>query len=112
MKRYLILLLLVFASCEREYDAYPNYVYTFSYLNNVDEWGIETWGAHQFVTKTKITNIESFKECYVNYLCWSGLDDGCEVKKVYYADNKHVKIQYMRESFVLSVVPEFNDCIE
>ena len=110
MKRYLILLLLLFVSCEREYDAYPNYVYTFSYLNNKDQWGIETWGAHQFVTKDKITDTESFKECYVKYLCWSGLDDGCEIKKIYYKDHKHVKIEYVGKAPALSVSIDINNC--
>ena len=102
--------IMINTSCEREYDAYPNHIYTFSYLVDKDQYGIETWGAHHFVVKDKITNIESFKECYANYLCWGELDNGCEVKKIYYRNRNHVKITYIGKSPALTSLTDINNC--
>ena len=110
MKRYLILLLLLFVSCEREYDAYPNYIYTFSCLVEKDQWGIETWGAHQFIVNEKINDVEAFKECYVNYLCWDGLDVNCNYKKIYYSDTKKVRIEYVGKTPQMFTLDKIDNC--
>lgn len=96
--------------CEKEYSSGKNYVYTFSALVVKDQWGIETWGAHQFVTDEKIENEESFKECYVNYLKWSGLDHDGMYKKIYYTDHKNVKIKFIGETYQRFTVPAINGC--
>ena len=111
MKKLLIFLPLLFLfSCEREFSATPNYAYTLSYLNTKDEWGIETWGAHHFVTNEPIQDFESFKECYVKYLCWNGLDEGCLIKKIYYTDRKNVKLEYLGKSPAIKTVIDINNC--
>ena len=111
MKKILTgIVLLLLMGCEKEYNAYPNHTYTFSYLANKDQWGVETWGSHHFVTNEKIQDIEAFKECYVKYLCWNGLDKDCIVKKVYYSDRKKVKIQYLGKSPAVRTVIDINNC--
>ena len=104
------LFLFLFTSCDKEYSNGKNYVYTFSALVYKDEWGIETWGAHQFIIDEKIENVESFKECYVNYLKWSGLDFDGMYNRIYYTDHKNVKIRFERETFQKLTVPEINNC--
>ena len=110
MKRWLLLLPLLFVNCERNYDSYPNYVYTFSCLIDKDEYGIETWGAHHFVVGEKIDDIESFKECYVNYLCWNELDVDCHYKQIYYSDHKKVKIKYVGKSTGVRILDKIDNC--
>jgi len=110
IKKLLVFFVLALVSCEREFDAYPNYAYTFSALVEKDQWGIETWGAHHFVTSEKIQDVEAFKECYVKYLCWSGLDKDCNYKKIFYADRKHVKIEYIGKSPAVRTVIDINNC--
>ena len=110
MKKFLVLFALLLLGCEEEYSSTPNYAYTFSYLANKDEWGVETWGAHHFVTNEKIQDIESFKECYVKYLCWNGLDQDCIIKKIYYSDSKKVKIEYLGKSPAIRTVIDINNC--
>ena len=110
MKRLLVFLVLALVSCERQYDAYPNYVYTFSCLIDKDEWGIESWGAHHFVVSEKIDDIEAFKECYVNYLCWSGLDVDCHYKQIYYSDTKKVQIKYVGKSPQARTLDKIDNC--
>ena len=103
-------LILINTSCERQYDSYPNYVYTFSCVIDKDEHGIETWGAHHFVVGEKIDDIESFKECYVNYLCWSGLDHDCHYKQIYYSDTKKVRIEYVSKSTGVRILDKIDNC--
>ena len=103
-------LILINTSCERQYDAYPNHLYTFSCMTEKDQYGIETWSAHHFVVAEKISNIESFKECYVNYLCWDGLDYDCHYKQIYYSDTKKVKIEYMGKSFQMTTLDKIDNC--
>jgi hypothetical protein len=111
MKKFLSLLpLLLLFSCEKEISPSPNHAYTLSYLNTRDEWGIETWGSHHFVTDKPIQDFEAFKECYVNYLCWKGLDEGCSIKVIYYTDRKHVQIRYRFKSPSVKTVININNC--
>lgn len=110
MKRLLILLSLVLISCEKDYAPGPNYMYDFSALVVKDQWGVETWGGHQFILDEKIEDVEAFKECYVNYLKWSGLDHDGMYKKIYYADRKNVKIKYVGKSFIKFTVKAQDAC--
>ena len=111
--RYILFIIIVFllCACERELSANQNYVYTFSALVHKDEWGIETWGAHQFIVDDKIEDVESFKECYVNYLKWSGLDIDGMYNKIYYQDPKHVKIEFLHNTYMNWTVKSQNNCI-
>jgi len=114
-RRFLLLLLLslfMLIGCEKNFSPDKNYVYTFSALVHKDEWGIETWGAHQFVTDNEITNIEKFKECYVNYLKWSGKDKDGLYNQIFYSDHKKVKITYLRETYNLWTVKSNDNCVE
>jgi hypothetical protein len=111
MKRYLIFLLLIlFTSCEKEYSSSRAHVYSFQCLIDVDQWGIETWGGHQFIVKDKIQDISEFKECYVKYLCWNDLDIDCFYKKQYYIDDKFVKIRYEGTTYNRWTLESINDC--
>ena len=47
----LIYTVLWLTSCDKEYSKSQGHLYTFSCLVEKDQWGIETWGAHQFVVK-------------------------------------------------------------
>jgi len=104
------IVLMVLVGCEKEYSKGNNYVYTFSGLVVKDQWGIETWGAHQFVTDELIEDVESFKECYVNYLYWSGLDEDGMYKKIYYQDSKKIKIQYVGKTYARYTNKNVNNC--
>lgn len=106
----LLLSLFLFTSCEKEYSGGENYIYMFSAKTYVDQWGIETWGGHNFIMDEKITDPESFKECYVNYLKWSGLDIDGQYNKIYYADPKNVEIRYMGKTFQRFTVKSINNC--
>jgi len=110
MKKFLLGLLLILISCEKDYAPGQNYMYDFSALVVKDQWGVETWGGHQFVLDEKIENPEAFKECYVNYLKWSGLDHDGMYKKIYYADKKNVKIKYVGKSFAKFTVKAQDAC--
>lgn len=111
MKKWLLLLPLFFLGCEKEYSQGKNYAYTFSGLVVKDEWGVETWGAHHFVTDEPIDNVESFKECYVNYLKWSGLDIDGMYNRIYYSDPKNIKIKYIGTTYQRYTVKAVNDCL-
>lgn len=87
-----ILIVLWLTSCENKYQPNNNYVYTFSAMTHKDDYGRKQWSAHHFVIDEQIKNLGSFKECYVNYLEWSGLDPSGTYKKVYYADPKNINI--------------------
>ena len=110
MKKLLFLIPLLFLGCEKSYSPSPNYVYDFSALVIKDQWGIETWGGHQFVLDEKIENVENFKECYVKYLEWSGLDIDGMYKKVYYTDRKNVQIKYVGRSYSKFTVKSQDAC--
>ena len=110
MKKFIFLLLPFLFSCEKDFHPDVNYVYTFSALVHKDEWGLETWGAHQFIVDNKIENLTKFKECYVNYLKWSGLDEDGMYKKIYYADPKHVKVEFLKESRLMWTVSAHDGC--
>lgn len=92
-----ILGILHLTACERTYKPNKNYVYTFSGMIHVNDYGMKEWGAHHFVLDEPIKDMESFKECYVNYLNWSGLDKDGLYKKVYYQDNKNIEIKLFDE---------------
>jgi len=87
--------MMLLSSCEKDYGSGQNHIYMFSAKTHVDQWGIETWGGHNFIMDDKVQNMETFKECYVNYLNWSGLDIDGHYKKIYYTDHKNVNIKYM-----------------
>ena len=97
-----LLIVLATVSCEKDYGKAPNHMYDFSAKLSVDQWGIETWGGHNFILDEKIENIEQFKECYVNYMAreWD-LPVAKEYKKAFYQDHKNVKIRYMGKSYVM-----------
>jgi len=104
MRKLILSLLTVLAvtSCEKDYGKAPNHLYSFSAKVLVDQYGIETWSGHQFVLDEKIENIEAFKECYVSYMAreWD-LPIAKDYKKVFYQDNKNVKIKYIGKSYVM-----------
>ena len=104
--------LIMLVGCEKEYTSKPNHAYTFSARVVKDEWGVETWGSHHFITDEKIQNEESFKKCYVAYLKWSGLDVDGLYNKIYYTDPKLVKIQYIGTTYKNFTVKNINNCVE
>ena len=111
MKRLLILFgILSLTACEKEYSGGQNYVYTFAAKTYVDQWGIETWGGHNFIIDEKIQDVDKFKECYVNYLKWSGLDFDGQYNKIYYADPKNVSIKYMGTTPNRFTVKSIDNC--
>ena len=103
-------LLIVLVGCEKEYSQGKNYAYTFSALVVKDQWGVETWGSHHFVTDEPIENTDEFKECYENYLNWSGLDKDGLYKKIYYSKPKNVKIDYIGTTYQRITVKSINNC--
>jgi len=102
--------LMMLIGCDKEYSKGPNYVYDFSALVYKDQWGIETWGGHQFVIDEQIDDVESFKKCYVAYLKWSGLDFDGMYSKIYYTDNKNVKIKYIGKSYTKFTIKAVDAC--
>ena len=86
---YLLIILLI-TSCENTYKPNKNYRYTFSGMSHRDNLGRKIYGSHYFILDEKIKDMESFKECYVNYLEWSGLDEKGLYKKNFYEDRKNV----------------------
>jgi len=109
---FLIVAIIFLSSCEKELTPKPNYRYTFSARVVKDQWGVETWGSHHFITDEKIVNEESFKKCYVTYLKRTGLDVDGLYNKIYYTDNKLVKIQYDGTTYNNITVKNINDCVE
>lgn len=105
------LLILTLTGCEKEYSQGKNHAYTFSGLVVKDQWGVETWGSHHFVTDVEIENTESFKECYVNYLKWSGLDKDGMYNQAYYANPKNIKITYIGTTYQRYTVKAVNNCL-
>lgn len=108
MKRIVLLLMVALMGCDREYSQGENYMYTFSARYEKDQWGIEHWGGHHFITDEPIGDVESFKECYVNFLDWYLGDD--VPKKIYYQDHKLIKIRYERTTPQRFTLPEINNC--
>ena len=93
----LILTILFVTSCENTYKPNKNYRYTFSGLSHKDNIGRKVYGSHYFILDERIKDVESFKECYVNYLEWSGLDKEGIYKKNFYADRKNVYFTFEGE---------------
>jgi len=85
-----ITIILWLTSCENTYKPNKNYRYTFSGMSHKDNIGRKIYGSHHFILDEKIKDMESFKECYVNYLQWSGLDKDGNYKKNFYEDRKNV----------------------
>ena len=85
-----ITIILWLTSCENTYKPNKNYRYTFSGMSHKDNIGRKIYGSHHFILDEKIKDMESFKECYVNYLQWSGLDKDGNYKKNFYDDRKNV----------------------
>jgi len=56
--------------------------------------------------------MNSFKECYVNYLKWSGLDVDGLYNRIYYQDPKDVKIEFDGEVFTMWTVSNQDACQE
>jgi hypothetical protein len=100
------------SSCEKEWSSKPNYRYTFSARVVKDQWGVETWGSHHFITDEPITNKELFKKCYVAYLKRTGKDVDGLYNRIYWTDNKLVKIQYDGTTYNNITVKNINDCVE
>ena len=108
MKHLILILSLLLIGCEREYSQGENYVYTFMAMYDKDDYGIKSWGGHQFILDEKISNMESFKECYVNYLDWYM---GNKVpKQIYYQDSKNIEITYEGTTLQRFTLPEVNNC--
>ena len=99
MKKWLLIIPILFWGCERDFNPNTNYKYTFSAKVVKDEWGIETWGSHHFILDEKIKDMNSFKECYVNYLKWSGLDVDGMYNKIYYPDGLPVGFPVLSSRF-------------
>lgn len=97
-------------ACENTYKANKNYVYTFSCVTHKDDYGRKIYGAHHFVLDEQIKDMESFKECYVNYLQWSGLDEFGMYKKAYYQDRKNVEITLKDETWGNITVTDADLC--
>ena len=95
----LIFTILWLTSCENTYKANKNYKYTFSGATHKDNIGRKVYGSHHFILDEPIQNMASFKECYVNYLEWSGLDKDGLYKKAYYQDNKNIVIELFDETW-------------
>lgn len=106
----LLLVLLTLNSCENERHLDKNYVYTFSGVIDKDDYGRNIWGAHHFILDEKIKNMASFKECYVIYLEWSGLDKDGMYKKSYYLDDKNIKIELQDEVWGTTTVKNADLC--
>jgi len=107
--RYLVLLLaFITLGCERDYNPDTNYQYMFQAMYEKDQWGIEHWGGHLFIMDEPIKDITTFKECYVKYLDW-GMNNPIP-KKIYYEDDKHIKIEFIKTTQYNWTVPEVNDC--
>jgi len=107
--RYLVLILAFIAlGCERDYNPDTNYQYMFQAMYEKDQWGMEHWGGHLFIMDKPIANVDSFKLCYVKYLDWGRGNSA--PKKIYYEDDKHIKIEFVRETKYNWTVPEVNDC--
>lgn len=92
-----LLFILWLTSCENTYKANTNYKYTFMGVTHKDNLGRKQWGGHHFILDEQIKDMPTFKECYVNYLEWSGLDPSGMYKKSYYADRKNVDIYLIDE---------------
>lgn len=98
IKKIIILFMaLGMISCENTYKANKNFKYTFSGLVRKDAYNRKIYGSHHFILDEQIKDMTSFKECYVNYLEWSGLDPSGMYKKAYYADRKDIQIKLIDE---------------
>ena len=72
-------------------------MYMFQGSTHVDNIGRRVYGGHYFTLDNQINDLKAFKECYVNYLEWSGIDENGEYKKAYYRDKKNIKINLVEE---------------
>ena len=109
---FLIVAIILLVSCEKEWSTKPNYRYTFSARVVKDQWGVETWGSHHFITDEKITNTEKFKECYVAYLKRTGLDVDGLYNRIYWTDKKLVKVEYDGTTYNNITVKTINNCVQ
>jgi len=105
------ILLIVLVGCEKEYSQGKNHEYIFSALVVKDQWGVETWGSHHFITDEPIENIDKFKECYVNYLKWSGLDKDGLYNEIFYTNSNHVRIRYRGTTYQRFTIKPINNCL-
>jgi len=110
--KFIIFIAIVFllVGCENTYKANKNYVYTFSCYVYTDDYGRKQYGAHQFILDEKIKNMSLFKECYVNYLNWSGLDKDGHYKRAFYEDRKNVRIELFDETWGNVTVTDSDLC--
>jgi len=107
--RYLVLLLaFITLGCERDYNPDTNYQYMFQAMYEKDQWGIEHWGGHLFITDEPIANVDSFKLCYVKYLDWGRGNSA--PKKIYYEDDKHISIEFVKTTQYNFTIPEVDLC--
>ena len=106
----LILTILFVTSCENTYKPNKNYRYTFSGLSHKDNIGRKVYGSHYFILDERIKDVESFKECYVNYLKWSGLDVDGLYNTLYYQDTKNISIKYDGTTYVRFTPKQNNIC--
>jgi len=95
----LIFTILWLTSCENTYKANKNYKYTFSGTTHKDNIGRKVYAFIFYILDEPIQNMSAFKECYVNYLEWSGLDKDGLYKKAYYQDNKNIVIYLFDETW-------------
>jgi hypothetical protein len=94
-----ILSSILLSSCENSYKPNKNYKYTFSGAAHKDNLGRKVYGSHHFILDEPIQDMASFKECYVKYLEWSGLDKDGLYKKAYYQDDKNIIIKLFDETW-------------
>lgn len=92
-----IVIAFLLSSCENTYKADANYRYTFSGMSHRDNIGRKIYGSHYFILDEQVKDMASFKECYVNYLEWSGLDLEGTYKKNFYEDRKNVEIVLIKK---------------
>ena len=110
--RYLVYLItaLTLLSCENTYKPNKNYRYRFSGMSHNDNIGRKIYGSHYFTLDEPIKDMASFKECYVNYLEWSGLDKEGIYKKNFYADSKNVYFRLDKEIWGQVTVTDADLC--
>lgn len=106
----LIFTILWLTSCDNTYKANKNYIYTFQGSTHKDNLGRKVYGGHHFILDEPIQDMASFKECYVKYLEWSGLDKDGEYKKAYYRDDKNIYIYLFDETWGSITVESVDLC--
>ena len=101
---------LIFIGCERTVKLDWNYRYQFSGVVGYDRLDRPIIGSHWFILDKRIADPNGFRECYVNYLDWSGLDPKGDYKKYFYMDRKMVKIEFKERVWGRRTVDDADIC--